>query len=253
MKLDFPVRTSYGSGIFRRRIRLIAAANKVRSAVEDGSHSIRLTLHHDGSCITGLESDYRRMPVDTCPGAIMPLRGLIGTSLATPMREVLAAHDPRRQCTHLYDLALLAMAHALRDGVRQYDIEVPDERAEAVCSRVLRDGVEVHRWQTFQGLITKPEALAGLPLRRGFAAWAAERFADDADALEAALVLHKGYFLSFSRRYDMSSYLGQPVLQFTQMHGSCYTYSPDVVGRGTWISRMRDFTDGADELLADFD
>lgn len=253
MTSELPARTSYGSGVFRRRIRLIAAADSVRTALEDGTHSMRLVLRHDGTRIAGFDPEFLRIPVDTCPGAIEPLRKLIGTPLATPLRAVLAAHDPRLQCTHLHDLALLAMAHASRRGTRQYDIEVPDEHPGAVWSRVLRDGSEVHRWQTFHGRILAPEPFAGLPMLRGFAAWASERFAADADALEAALILHKGYLVSSSRRYDMSSKIGQPVQQFTLMHGACYTYSPEIVGRGIWLSRVRDFTHCADDLLAGFE
>jgi len=252
MSLPPIVNADYGQRVFRRRIRLIAGAGEVRAALEDTGHAMRLVLQHDGERITAITPDFRRFPLDTCPTAAEPLRALVGMPLATPMRRMLGAHDPRAHCTHVYDLTLLAMAHALRGGVRQYDVEVPDEHPGPVWSRVLRDGVDVHRWQTFEQRITAPEPLAGRPLLKGFSLWANEHFGADPEALEAAVVFSKGYMVSTVRRFDMDAHVGVPAMQFTMMHGACYSYSHPAVARAVRLKTVRDLTDVGDDLLEDF-
>lgn len=64
----------YGRGVFRRRIRLIATAGRVRAAFEDVAHAMRLVLEHDGERITGITPEFRRVPLNVCPGAAGPLR-----------------------------------------------------------------------------------------------------------------------------------------------------------------------------------
>lgn len=243
----------YGRGLFRRRIRLIAEPGQVRAALEDVAHAMRLVLRHDGTRITAIEPDFRRIPLTTCPGAAEPLRAFAGTPLATPMRRMFGEHNPRAHCTHIYDLALLAMAQALRGGVRQYDVEVPDEHPGPAWSRVLRDGIEIHRWQTFEARIVAPEALFGRPLIKGFTLWAYERFGADAEALEAAMVFHKGYLVSGSRRYDVDAYAGRRAADAGVLRGACHSYSEPTVFRAVTIGGThRDLTDAGEALLADF-
>lgn len=244
---------SYGRGVFRRRIRLIAAPGAVRAALEDVAHAMRLVLRHDGGRITAIEPEFRRIPLTTCGGAADPLRAFVGLPLATPLRRLLAEHNPRAHCTHIYDLAQLAMAHALRGGVRQYDVEVPDEHPGPVWARLLRDGTEVYRWQVFEGRILAPEPLAGRPLVKGFSLWAYELFGADPEALEAAMVFSKGYLVSSSRRYDMSRYVGRSASEAHTMRGACHSYSEPAVFQAVTIGGThRDLTDVGDELLGDF-
>ena len=252
MQLPPVTNTDYGQRVFRRRIRLIAGPGAVRAALEDTGHAMRLVLQHDAGRITAITPEFRRFPLDTCPGAAGPLRALIGMPLDTPMRRMLTEHNPRAHCTHVYDLTLLAMAHALREGSRQYDVEVPDEHPAPAWSRVLRDGVEVHRWQTLEQRIVAPEPFAGLPLIRGFLSWASERFGADPEALEAAVVFSKGYMVSTARRFDMDAQVGIRAEQLTMMHGACYSYSPPAVTRAVRVKTIRDLTNVGDELLDDF-
>lgn len=242
----------FGEGIFRRRLRLIAEAGQVRAALEDTNHAMRLVLRHDGERVTDVEPRMTRIPVSTCPGAAGPLRAFIGLPLAPyPLRssEVVSA---RANCTHLHHLTLLAMAHALRGGVREYDVEVPDEHPAPVWASVRRDGMEIHRWRTFEGSIVGPDELAGLPLSAGIARWAAERF--EGDALEAALVFANAYVVSFSRRYEVNAYAGQRAAAYGQMSGKCYGYQPEVVSQGgVYFPNAIDTTSPHTPLLADLD
>lgn len=242
----------FGEGIFRRRLRLIAEAGQVRAGLEDTNHAMRLVLRHDGERVTDVEPRMTRIPVSTCPGAVGPLRAFVGLPLAPyPLRSS-AVVSARANCTHLHHLVLLAMAHALRSGVREYEVEVPDEHPAPVWASVRRDGMEIHRWRTFEGCIVGPDELAGLPLSAGIARWAAERFAGD--TLEAAFIFANAYVVSFSRRYEVNAYAGQRPAAYGQMSGKCYGYQPEVLRQGgIYFANAIDTTAPDTPLLADFD
>ncbi|MBP6104987.1 MAG: DUF2889 domain-containing protein [Steroidobacteraceae bacterium] len=240
----------FGEGVFRRRLRLFAEADQVRAGLEDTNHAMRLVLRHDGERVTEVEPRMTRIPISTCPGAAGPLRAFVGLPLTPyPSRPsgVVGAHA---NCTHLHHLTLLAIAHAGRIGRRQYDVEVPDEHPAPVWSSVRRDGVEIHRWRTFEGSIVGPEAVAGLPLRGGIARWAVERF--EGDALEAAFVLANAYVVSFSRRYEVNAWAGQRAAADGHISGKCYGYQPGIVSQGIYFANTIETTSPDTPLLADF-
>ncbi|MFZ8887062.1 MAG: DUF2889 domain-containing protein [Steroidobacteraceae bacterium] len=213
----------FGTGALRRCIRLLAEDGRVRAGVEDAYHSFRLTLHHDGRCITRLEPGFVRFPLDTCASAGEPLQRLVGTRLDTSWRDLVTTENPRLHCTHLYDLTALAMAHALRGGERSYAVTVPDEVDEPVWSTVQRDGIEVLAWRTSRGTLVEPAPLAGKPLLKGFNLWAHSLL--KGDELEAATVLHKGYFVSRARPWDVEAGAGKPIAHHVTMRGACHSYS----------------------------
>ena len=214
---------NFGSGALRRRIRLIATSGRVQAGVEDSYHSFRLTLSHDERVVSHIETRALRYPLDTCPLASVPIQKFIGVSLRTPWSDLISRENPREHCTHLYDLLFLSMVHALRGGQRTYDITVPDENPGPVWSTVHRDGTEVLRWKTRAGVVVEPNGFAGQPLLKGFSRWASEQFSGD--ELEAAVVLHKGYFVSRARRFDIAGGAGQRVAHLEVMRGACFSYS----------------------------
>ena len=80
-----------------------------------------------------------RTPWTLCRGAVNVLDRLVGMPLSADPQAVYRHADGRAQCTHLFDLAGLAISHAARGiAERQYDVEVPclDPRAprEALLS-----------------------------------------------------------------------------------------------------------------------
>lgn len=166
----------FGQGALRRRIRLIAEGNEVCAGVEDAYHSFRMTLRHDGERIVELLPQFHRVPLTTCPSAALPLQRLIGTSIDSSWRDLATRESPRSHCTHLFDLAVLAMAHARRGGTRTYDVTVPDEHPGPVWTTLQRDGETIFRWRTFEARILEPVELADKPLLCGFSRWATSRF-----------------------------------------------------------------------------
>lgn len=241
---------SFGEGALRRRIRLIAEGHEVRAGVEDAYHSFRMTLRHDGERILELLPRFERVPLTTCPSAAGPLRRLVGTRLDSSWRELATRESPRTHCTHLFDLAVLSMAQALRGGTRTYEVVVPDEYPGPVWTSLYRDGELIFRWRTFEARILEPLDLADKPLLRGFSRWATTRF--EGDELEAALVLHKAYFVSRARSWNVEAGADKPVAHHTMMRDACHSYSEPQLSmairtRGTTI----DTSDPAVSLLSD--
>jgi Protein of unknown function (DUF2889) len=239
----------YGSGIYRRRIRLENRPQQVVAELEDTTHAFRLTLAHDDGCVTDIVAEPIRYPFDSCPGAVALLQPLIGCSLDTDSSSLRRLLEPGHNCTHLYDLALLALAHSARPSrLRIYDICVPDELENGTAIKLVCDGITVHEWQVRSHQVVAPATLAGNPLKQGFYRWASDEFSGE--SLESALVLQRGYFVAQSRRYDYMRSGGRPAQDDNMPEGACYTYNAGVVEQAIHTDGMaRDFTDTAEKLL----
>jgi hypothetical protein len=223
----------YGEGVFRRRIRLANLSDgHTAGELEDDFHHFRIDLTHDGERIVEAEGLYLRGPWTTCAQAPDPLRSIVGGALS-PQASAIGAYAPAREnCTHLFDLAGLAVAHATRSApVRQYDIELTDPRGPADRSRasLWRDGGLIIEWQLEHREISEPPAWQGAPLRNGFIAWAQERF--DTDMAEAAIALRRIVDIAIGRSHDLDAAEGAAAAG-TQMLGKCHSFQPGVVELG---------------------
>jgi hypothetical protein len=200
--------------------------------------------------ITEIAGEAVRFPWTTCPFAAGQLTGIVGMPLSTRSTAVGARVDPRANCTHLFDLAGLAVAHAGAGRDRRvYDAVVPD-RVEGVSRVTLaRDGEPLLAWTADGRTIVEPEPFAGRSMREGFLAWAEHAFPDD-DEHEAVVVLRRACAISWGRIDDLDKMeTAEPLLPV--MAGACYTFQPD---RMPIALRMkgstRDFTGHPERLLA---
>ncbi len=239
----------YGEGVFRRRIRLVSSADTVVGELEDCAHGFRTTLVHDDQRVTEVLGEAIRYPMTTCPGAVEPLQALRGTPLTMSAGDINKHGNPFGNCTHLYDLTILAIAHTQYDKVeRQYDVEVDDERDGVSEARVYLDGELIHCWQTAAFAVVAPEVLKGNTMFKGFSAWAGAEFAGV--ELEAAHVLQKGYFVAQARRYDIEKTAGQPAALEPARRNVCYSYSDGVIEGAVRLGGgSRDFTFSEEALL----
>lgn len=253
--IDYPLNPHYGSGIYRRRIKLTGTkkgqnGGYVIGELEDCNHGFRVAVYHQDHAVTDVVGEALRIPMNTCTGAIDPLRALIGSDIGdTPLQLNITA-NPTANCTHLLDLTILAITHCQRGASdRLYDVEVDDADDQGVSdARVYLNGELVHQWQVKDFAITVPQSLEGNTLLKGFAAWAAPCFSGDEQ--EAAFVLQKGFFVSQARRYDIDAMAGERNINHTTMHGSCYSYtSPRLETAARLPNTVRDFTDTAENLL----
>jgi hypothetical protein len=156
----------------------------------------------------------------------------------------------RAQCTHMFDLAGLAIAHAARGTrLRQYDVEVAcfNPRGRQTV-RLLRDGVPALEWKVERTRIVAPFPYAGHDLR-AMMPWVEETFTQ-ADDFEAIVVLRRGVYISGARAWDLDTL---PVAASTgHVSGACYVFQPERAGEAVRVmGSTRDFTHLPERLLAD--
>ncbi|WP_317929397.1 DUF2889 domain-containing protein [Halioxenophilus sp. WMMB6] len=245
---DFPFNPNYGKGIFRRRIKLLGSAEQVVAELEDCNHGFRSTVQHNGQRVTGIVGESIRFPLTTCGGATDKIEQLVGIGLDADLKALAQKSDPKMNCTHLYDLTVLAIQHALRgEDIRLWDVVIPDEVDNFTEASVSLNGELILKWGVGSWSIVDGD-LKGKSLGSGFGQWAARHYLGL--EREAAFILQKGYFVSNARRADMSQLQGKPVTETEQMSGVCYSYSPEVVVNAVrTMNATRDFTETEAQLL----
>jgi len=243
--------TEYGEGVFRRRILLQREGERAVTAdVEDDFHRFGLRLLHDGERVVAVEGRALRYPWATCPGAVEPLKALAGMPLGPRSTDVgrhAAAHD---NCTHLFDLAGLAVAHAASGrAARRYDVAIPDrDEAGRTTARIFRDGELVLTWDLEWMTVQAPLLFEGVALRGGFIKWAETHL--DPETAEAAMVLRRCAEISFGRQTPWDELeVAADVGDF--MIGLCHTFQPGTADVALRVKgTVRDFTGSPDALLA---
>jgi hypothetical protein len=218
-----------GTSLFRRRIRIVNVDSTTAvGELEDDCHHFRIELHHDSRTIITADGHHLRGPWSTCRHAPDPLRAIEGRPLQTRAAALGEYTDARANCTHLFDLAGLTMAHAARGGSeRQYDMIVTDPRGPTSAQEAViwRDGDEIARWQLEQREIVAPADWAGAPLRNKFISWAEDRF--EPDTAEAVIALRRIIDIALSRMADLDRIERAADVTTVQMMGRCMTYSPE--------------------------
>jgi hypothetical protein len=243
-----PARPSYGEGSFHRCIRLERAPGAVRGELQDDFHHFAVTLRHDAGRVTEAAGEAHRFPWTTCPGAVDPLRSLSGMPLTRSLLAIARYTDPRAQCTHLFDVASLAVTLAARprDSLF-YEIQVPDRRGGATTATLLRDGEPLLCWRIEGAEVVEPAPFAGRRLHGGgFADWAESAL--DPEGAEAALVLRRAVVIAMGRGYDMDRV--PEAKSFASATGiGCYTFHPARVGEARRIvGSTRDWSDAPEKL-----
>jgi hypothetical protein len=242
---------AYGEGVYRRAFALEGGPRRAVAEMEDDFHRFRVVVTHDGERVAKVEADARRYPWTECAGATAKLRSLEGMPLSRRHSAAGRHADPRSNCTHLFDLATLAIAHAASGRARRrYDLEVPDRRDGRTTARLARDGEAVLAWEVDGSRIASPEPFAGVDLGGiGFLLWTEKRL--DSELAEAALLLRRACFIAMGRMRDLDEApTASALMGFAT--GLCHSFTPGVAERAR---RMRgttlDFSGRPDALLAD--
>lgn len=231
--------------IFRRRIEIHQHPDgEMRAALEDDFHHFRVSIRHAQGLVIDVRGYAVRFPYTACPGAAAPLQSLIGMPLSEVAHSVTRATDARHQCTHMLDLAGLAIAAAANKLTqRVYDITVPMRVAGVTTSTLLRDGNIFLQWTTTGTFIQDPEPYRGIDLNHGMAGWAIANL--PTEEAEAALILRRCTTISRGREYDLDE------MPHARVTGLCYAQQSV---RAQQAMRMKgsteDFTDRASQLCA---
>lgn len=232
-----PLRDTSG---FWRRFRITPEPGRVCCEVEDDFHCMRVTVCHQGGVATRVEPSMRRVPWTTCPGAEAQLQATFGGAELARFTELGAK---KANCTHLYDLALLAASHADDEQPTLIDILVTDPVDDRRHAELRVNGEMVLSWVESGFQLVEPEALAGIQLF-DMRAWIASLAPD---RQEHARLLQWGNMLANGRTIPLENQSDA-----TKMPPNCYTFQPEraAVARRVW--EIRDFSGGEHIPLEDY-
>jgi hypothetical protein len=235
--------------VFRRRVDIVAqpgdGSGEVRAALEDDFHHFRVWVRHHAGEVTAIGGEALRYPFSMCPQACGPLQLLLGMKLDRIAHSVTRQADASHQCTHLFDLAGLAIAAAARgDHQRRYDIDIGRRIANRTRATLIRDGIEELVWDVNGTMIEGPMPYCGINLREGMARWALNTL--DEEAAEAALLLRRCTLISMGRAFNLDEEI------HAANTGLCYSQQPE---RAEQALRMKgstlDFTHEQLKLCAE--
>lgn len=225
---------------FRRRFRVLPGEGSVTAQLEDDFHGMIVTLRHDGERILAVEASMPRNPWTTCPNATEVVRKTFtGASLADAART----GEKRANCTHLYDLAVLAARHARATQPITYDLLASDPVAGANLCELRRDGVAVQSWRLRDGIIEGEAEPGGRTLfeLRDWIATLEGDAKEDARMLQWGSIMAHGRTMSLAERSDA-----------TKLPANCYTLQPEIKGKAVRTGREFDFSTSGRELLGEF-
>lgn len=228
---------------FWRRVELHSTPSMIIAGMEDDAHRFLLRLGHQAGCLVNVDVQANRFPWSTCATSGDYLRQqLVGRTL-----QDVASMDPYQHCTHLYDLAILAAAHADTTRSVRFDFQVADPVEQCSTATLFEGGRQVLRWHLRDTIIEGPEEWAGRELRE-LSSWKHEL--TPRTALLAA-ALRRALFVSGVRR--------QPRVMETERAGDrpermgvCYTYQMPRARDARRTLALKDFSRSGAAPLQDF-
>lgn len=198
--------------------------HSVLATLDDNHHAMWCRLHHDGQAAVRVESGMPRVPLTTCPAAAALLDELIGLPLSTVRSDLFAGGRARRQCTHLFDIAALALlfANAPEDS-RTIDVVIPDDLAGRLTVSGMLNGETAIEFVVQSERIASPPELAGQHLKLGYVPWASARFGGA--YLDVALMMQKAFMVAEGWPYLIDRQPGRGVTDATELKGACFSYT----------------------------
>lgn len=211
---------------FRRRIALARpTASSVTGAIEDFMHHFEVFVEHRDGVVTDVTGTAVRAPWSLCPGAAAHLQELVGT----PVGVVPRAADPTQHCTHLLDLALLAVRFAGGSAPsRRMDLEASGWEGDELLATARRDDGAVLEWTVQGRTIIGPAPYAGRHLQAGFGSWVGTQL--EPDEAELALALRRTVLMSPSRGIDLDDFAR--LAESGVLRGSCFASQPERIELG---------------------
>lgn len=224
---------------YRRRFLVTGGDGWARSDLEDDFHHMHVTLRHADGVVTAVEPVMERWPWTTCPLAGEELkRAFTGARLESFPK----LGDKSQNCTHLFDLALLAAAHAHDAEPLRYDVLVSDPARGRQRAELRRNGVVEMSWAFERGgRFTEPPELRGASLF-DLRAWIDGL---EPERREAARVLRWGAMVAHGRQMALPAQSDAAA-----MKPRCFTFQPVNAVRAKRIGEIRDFSAGGRGPLA---
>lgn len=188
-----------------------------------------------------------RFPADTCPKAGAILEELCSLPVDIDPQALFAGGRARRNCTHLFDIAVLALTFIPKKEVeRTFDFFIPDAHGPDRILRACVNGIVVHDWRVEDEIITAPASLSGIDMARGFIGQMT-KVMSGVD-LETALMLQKSLHVARGRLRISDQSPGRSLADAVDMLGACYTYSQPRFSVAVEVGGyIRDFSNGVEE------
>jgi hypothetical protein len=215
---------------FRRRLRVAPSPGQVVAALEDDYHCMAVTLRHDGTVITGVESTMERVPWTTCPGAPAVLAA---TFTGVALADVPARGEKKANCTHLHDLTVLAAAHAGETDAILYEIVTCDPVNGLAIAEIRRNGVPLLQVAHRNHVMEAPAAITGLSIMK-LRDWIEGL---DGSHREAAKLLQWGAILAHGRLIPM-----ERQSTASRVPPNCFTFQPENAAKAMRVGKVIDFT-----------
>jgi hypothetical protein len=222
---------------YRRRFRITPGQGRVTAELEDDFHGMAVTLRHENGVATAVEPEEDRPPWTTCPGAMAQV---VTTFQGLPLADFAERGGKTQNCTHLFDLAQLAAAHANDAEPLVYDVLAEDPVEGRRRIELRRNGVRVLLWVEENGRFVEPPDLSGYSVHN-------MRPYIDAlppEAREAARVLRWGGLVALGRTIPL-----EMQSDASRMAPNCYTFQPERAAQARRVGEIRDFSAGTAEPL----
>lgn len=232
------------SGGYRRAIRLHALAGQSTAEIEDDFHHFVVTVLHDGVRVTDARGQAIRYPWSSCPLAAGALAALAGLPISSDPTAVYRYVDPLLQCTHMFEMAGLAVTQAARGlGERRYEATVSDPAAGSVEAELACDGEPVLRWRLQDGVIAEPARHRGRRPSDFRSQTLAHLPHDEAEHL---LILRRASALAGARRMDIDRFATAADMN---LGSACFVFRPGIAEQAQRRhGSVRDFSAGPGPL-----
>ncbi|WP_285275954.1 DUF2889 domain-containing protein [Halopseudomonas bauzanensis] len=233
--------------VFFRRVIFDVTSTECRVAMEDEHHYFILQLGHDGERITSVASTARRTPWTLCPEAERQLQTFVGQPLRQRIAINLPDIDSKQQCTHQYDLLMVALSQALRPGRREYVAKVRGAMHEYRHAELWLDDAKLLDWRLRGTVIDSADQCNQQDLR-SIMPWADEHLDDQ--MLEALFVQRRAVMVAASKGFNLDLIPNAGVAMRVRA-GACFVFQPERAQQAVRIvgSTRQDVTKKEDLLV----
>ena len=232
--------------VFFRRVIFDVTSTECRVAMEDEHHYFILQLGHDGERITSVASTARRTPWTLCPEAERQLQTFVGQPLRQRIAINLPDIDSKQQCTHQYDLLMVALSQALRPGRREYVAKVRGAMHEYRHAELWLDEEKLLDWR-LRGTVIDSQDQCNQQDLRSIMPWADENLDDQ--MLEALFVQRRAVMVAASKGFDLDLIPNAGVAMRARA-GACFVFQPERAEQAVRIvGSTRQDVEGVGDLL----
>jgi hypothetical protein len=230
---------------YQRRILVRRDSDAIAVDLEDNFHRFGVRLGVRSNRVSEVSGTAGRVPWTTCPGALAALDDLRGHDVRGPF-VIDGVSKAARHCTHLFDMATLALDHLRLDlPGRDYRLAVEGSRERERVALAI-DGHAVRAWQIANERFVSPEAWRGGLVPQVHTRVNAN---DDPAAFLEIMLMRRVVRISHGRFIDQDRWHSAVELDAAP---SCISFQPGIRDSARRVKgSARDFTGAEHRLLDD--